>query len=227
LRDRLTVHVMAIDLYFVTLSPPSRGVLMLAKHLNIAVNVKNLDVMKGEHMTPQYAKINPAKKVPAIVDQGFPVWESRAIMQYLCNKYAPNSPLYPKDIQKRAVVDSLLYFDTTYYQSLRDALLNKVVRDVEPTDFQLTTYKSNLKLMDRLIGDKRYLSGDVLTIADISALASSTVLMFNDFQDVNDLPQLKAWYERLEKELPYFNEVNGHIPKIIKKLIALKQQNKK
>ena len=74
-------------------------------------------------------QINPAKKVPAIVDQGFPVWESRAIMQYLCNKYAPNSPLYPKDIQKRAVVDSLLYFDTTYYQSLRDALVSYVTNE--------------------------------------------------------------------------------------------------
>ncbi|XP_054159968.1 uncharacterized protein LOC128958178 [Oppia nitens] len=201
--------IMAIELYMMPMSPPSRAVHMLLKHLNIAFKIKNIDLRNGQQFDADYAKINPVKKVPAIVDNGFNVWESRAIMQYLCNKYAPNSSLYPIDIHKRAIVDRLLYFDTFYYQSLREALILKVVRNVDPTPFQLTNYKNTIKQMDQLIGDNKYLAGNELTIADISALATSTVFCINDFEDLNDnVSHLKSWYNRLSHELPYFAEVN-------------------
>ena len=49
--------------------------------------------------------------MPVIDDDGYILWESRAIMQYLCNQYAPDSTLYPRDPEKRATVDRLLNFD--------------------------------------------------------------------------------------------------------------------
>ena len=49
--------------------------------------------------------------MPAITDGEFNLAESRAIIQYLCNKYAPDSELYPKEPKKRAQVDRMLYFD--------------------------------------------------------------------------------------------------------------------
>ena len=94
---------------------------------------------------------------------------------------------------------------------------------MDPTPFQLFNYKNTLKHFNTLIDDNKYVAGDDLTIADISLLASSTVLAINDFKDINDLPKVKSWYERLKNELPYFNEVNGEIPTLFKQLIDQKQ----
>lgn len=48
-------------------------------------------------------------------DDGFILGESIAIMQYLCDKYAPDSPLYPKEPKQRAIVNHRLLFNMQYY----------------------------------------------------------------------------------------------------------------
>lgn len=70
--------------------------------------------MDGEHMKPEYLKINPQHKVPAIVDDGFCLDESRAICTYLINRYGQKvQHLYPEDPEQRAVIDQLLNFDAS------------------------------------------------------------------------------------------------------------------
>jgi glutathione S-transferase len=49
---------MAIDLYYMLESPPCRTVLMVAKHLNIELNLKNVDLEKGEHLKEEFVKVN-------------------------------------------------------------------------------------------------------------------------------------------------------------------------
>ena len=77
-----------------------------------------------------------------------------------------------------------------------------------------------MKLLDTLIGDNKYVAGNELTIADLSVLASTTILEINDYKDLNDFPNVKAWFDRLRKELPYYEEVNGDLDKVFQQIIA-------
>ena len=92
-------------------SAPCRSVIMTAKVLGVELNLKVLNLMIGEHMTPEFLKINPQHNIPTIDDDGFYMNESRAICAYIVNQYGKDDKLYPKDPKTRARVDQRMYFD--------------------------------------------------------------------------------------------------------------------
>ena len=97
-----------ITVYLDYMSQPSRAVLALLKFNNIPHRVVAIRVQKGEHLTPEYQKVNPLQKVPAIDDSGFVLAESHAILRYLCNTRPVKENWYPNDAKKRAMIDRYL-----------------------------------------------------------------------------------------------------------------------
>ena len=100
--------------------------------------------------------------------------------------------------------------------------LAKIYRGAEPNEQQITNFKNNLKVLDALIGDNKYVAGNELTIADLSVLSTTTSLALNDYKDLDDVPNVKRWFEGLTKELPYYEEVNGGVAEHMKQRLAQK-----
>lgn len=112
-------------LYHHAVSVPSRAALLTVRNLGIDVEVKVIDIYKGEQNTSEYLSINPLHQVPVYADKGFVVTESRAIICYLAS--AANK-FYPTDLKRRALVDSRLFFDATNsFPAIRDFAVSKTI----------------------------------------------------------------------------------------------------
>ncbi len=94
---------MSLTFYYGSGSPYAWKVWLALEHKAIPYDIEVLSFDKGETRAPAFLAINPRGKVPTIVDDGYALWESAAIVEYLDEAY-PQRPLLPKDLQGRATV---------------------------------------------------------------------------------------------------------------------------
>lgn len=88
-------------------TPNGQKASIALEEMGLAYDVKTLDLMKGEQKQPEFVAINPNGRIPAIVDDGFAVFESGAIMIYLAEK---TGKFLPTDIKARSRVIQWLMF---------------------------------------------------------------------------------------------------------------------
>ncbi|XP_055947246.1 glutathione S-transferase 1-like isoform X2 [Argiope bruennichi] len=199
---------MTIDVYLAPASGPCRAVLMTAKYLGIDVNEKVVNLMAGEQLKPEYLKMNPQHCVPTIDDNGFYLWESRAILAYLANKYAPDNAVYPKDPKERAIVDRLLYFDIgTLYKAEAEYLYPQLFKGESADPEKAEGFKKALNLLEGFLTKTAYVAGDNITLADFSIIASLSFAEAADYSYA-DYPKITAWMEKLKSEIPSYKEIN-------------------
>jgi len=146
---------------------------MTAKALGLELNMKLMKVMDGEQLKPEFVELNPQHTIPTLVDNGFSIWESRAILIYLVEKYGQDDSLYPSDPEKKAVVNQRLYFDMgTLFQSFIQAIYPQI-RTKQPADPEtMQKVDSAFGHLDTFLEDQDYVAGDCLTVADIAILAT-------------------------------------------------------
>ena len=112
---------MPITIYIDELSQPSRALLCFMYDSGLEFNTEFIDVTQGQQRSPEFSEINPNKKVPALRDtlpdgSELNLFESAAIMRYVCDNYLPaDNSFYPaSDLAARAKIDERL----TYYHKV-------------------------------------------------------------------------------------------------------------
>ncbi|XP_075148965.1 glutathione S-transferase 2-like [Haematobia irritans] len=192
-----------MDLYYMPLSAPSRAVIMTAKALGVALNKKYINLFKGEHMKPEFLKMNPQHTVPTFVDGDLTLWESRAIMVYLVEKYGkPNDPLYPNCPRKRAVINQRLYFDMgTLYKSFAEYFYPYAFHNKSKDMEGFEKLQTALQFLNTFLSESKYVAGDSLTLADLSILASMTTMEVAEL-DFSKYEHVAKWYDGLKNSAP-------------------------
>ncbi|RWS22568.1 glutathione S-transferase 1: isoform D-like protein, partial [Leptotrombidium deliense] len=199
---------MGIELYSMVMSMPCRAVLMTAKLINVSLDIKPVDLSKQEQLTNEnLIKINPQKCIPTMNDNGFVLWESRAIMRYLIDKYAENNELYPRDVNKRAKIDQLLDFDLGTLDKFQRLFLQPLLFGKPMNREYEANFRNSLKLLDIFVSNKKFVTSDTLTLADISIIASLSFAEACEF-DFSGYVNVVKWMKRVKEGIACFDEIN-------------------
>ncbi|XP_050462336.1 uncharacterized protein LOC126857187 [Cataglyphis hispanica] len=210
---------MPIDLYQLDGSAPCRAVRLAAAAIGVNLNLKITDLMTGDHMTPEFLKMNPQHTIPTLDDNGLYLWESRAIMTYLANQYGKDDSLYPKDPKKRALVDQRLYFDLgTLYSSFADAYYAWLFTGTAPDEAKQNKVNNALSFLDKFLEGENYVAGKTLTLADLTLVVTVANFKIVD-HDLSKYGNILKWFARIQAEAPKYNEIEGEGIKAFKKFV--------
>lgn len=185
------------------MSAPCRSVIMTADALNVQLNLKPLDLMKGEHLTPEFIKINPQHTIPTLVDNEFSIWESRAICIYLVEKFGKiDDPLYAKDPKTKAVINQRLYFDmgTLFKQFYEYYFASFYGREQKSEDLQ--KLKDSVELLNTFLETSSFVAGtQTLSVADLAIYASISTFEVFGF-DFTPYPRVGKWLTMMNETAP-------------------------
>ena len=165
----------------------------------------------GQLDTEAFGRMNPNRLIPAIRDGDFALWESHAIVRYLCAKYAAGT-LYPEDVQQRAVADQWMEWCGTLVFPPVIQLFFATVRTApdarDPATIKAHTDQASaaLAILDTRLVDNEYVAGSAFTMADIP-LGSVAYRYFNVDTERPSLPNVEAWYQRLCERPAYQQHV--------------------
>ncbi len=192
-----------IDLYALT-SPNVQKIYIMLEECGLPYEEIFVDVWKGDNHKPDYAKINPNRKIPAIVDRDGPggkpytVFESGAILMYLAEKAGK---FLPKDVARKYDVIQWLFLQTsgigpafgnfTHFNNFAPKAGN---------DYSLSRYRTEVKrlyeVLEGRLATAPYLGGDEYSIADIATFPWTRN---HDAQGVKweDNPNLARWFNAI------------------------------
>ncbi|WP_138467564.1 glutathione S-transferase family protein [Poseidonocella sp. HB161398] len=211
-----------IKLYHVPLSPFCRKVRLVLAEKRLEVDLVEERYWERD---PDFLRRNPAGKVPVIRIDGMLLSESAAICEYLEETY-PTPALMPQNAKERAEVRRLVgWFDDTFFRQVTvNVLYERVNKKITKSGYPdsravkqgLQGIKFHLDYMAQLLDQRRWLAGDVMTLADFAAAAHLSCLDYTSDVDWHRSAGVKDWYAKI-KSRPAFrgllaDQVAGFIP---------------
>jgi glutathione S-transferase len=204
---------MPIKLYAMSGSPFAWRVWLALEHKKIPYDVVMLSLQAGDLKKPDYLAKNPRGKVPTIEDDGFLLYESAAIVEYLEERYPETPRLFPRDVQQRALARRLVREIDSYVYPPGRRLAGQLFFKPS-TEWDHTEIAAGRKeLLEELPRFESALKGDFflgeLGVVDYSLYP--LLALWKRFElkkpDLDLTParglKLRAWAERIEA-LPYF-----------------------
>ena len=200
-----------IKLYGNPGSTCTRKVLMTLEESKTPYELSNLDFMKGEHKADAHVARQPFGQMPALDDDGFAMYESRAMMRYIAEK--ASSPLEPKDVKARATMEQWISIETSNFtpHAMKFVYHHFMGRKQDEQAMEAATagLDKACDVLEARLATSPYLAGTDMTLADVAYMPYIEYAMNTPAKAVFEKhPALMAWWKRLS-ERPTWRKVIG------------------
>ena len=209
---------MALDFYHGHGSPYSWPVWLALEHKAVPYQLKVLSFQNKETTKPEFVALNPRHTVPTIVDDGYSLWESIAILEYLDECFPAGPKLYPGDAKARSRVRRLIreiegHLDREGIDPITDELFPTqadATPDMDRVAKARVRLREELEYLSREV-QGRFLAGDAPCAADFVLYPYLGYCWRIDFRKpeaglAGILPAPMAEYKKRVEALPYFDK---------------------
>ena len=177
----------------------------MAEESGLDYQLKPVNIREKEQFKPEFLKISPGHKIPAMIDHDGPagamvtLCESGAILRYLGEK--ADNGLYPVDAVKRVNVDQWLFYGSATFTTLAQQYGLFFIRLGEDVPRAKEHYEGVLRDMldmyDKHLEDNEYVAGEY-SIADIACYPDIHLHGVNDI-GLGEFPNIKRWHDAIEQ----------------------------
>ncbi|MFC4251036.1 glutathione S-transferase family protein [Sinimarinibacterium flocculans] len=184
---------------------PARVQFFLAEK-GIEIECAQVNLMKGEHKTPEYRAISPNGRSPALqLDDGRVICETSAICRYI-EALQPEPPLCGTTPVERAHIemcDRMMEFELMMPMAMtfrHTFPAMKALEDQVPEfgEKQRGVARKRAVRLDKQLVTQDYIAGSEFSIADITAWCSFRFFRVAGFEITDETPHLKAWFARIK-----------------------------
>jgi glutathione S-transferase len=182
--------------------PPTRSIRArwVLQELGEEFEAVTVNLVAGDHRDPQFLKINPAGRVPVLVDGDLTITESVAIVLYLAERDA-QSRFLPRDVALRSQVYRWLMFAATELEqplwriARHTALYPQEMRLPAELPIARQDFADMAAVLGKHMRDREFVVGDTVTAADF--VMAYTLDWANEAQLLGGFPNLKEYFERM------------------------------
>ena len=183
-------------------TPPTRvlRVIWLLNELGLEYEMHPVDLLKGEARREDFLALNPAAKVPVLVDGDLVLTESAAIQLYLAEKY-PEARLIPESLEERAQMYRWMFFLVTEIEqplwriARHTALYPEHKRLPQDVELAKRECRQMVDVLEQHMQGREFILGDRLSVADFNA--AYTLDWVAEAKLLNDAPRLRDYLQAM------------------------------
>jgi glutathione S-transferase len=183
-------------------SPRAIKVIALKNYLGLECQVRVLDFFKEEQKSPEFAALNPNRRMPVLEDGDLILWESNAILKRLASK-KPDSGLWPQDARRQDEVLRWLFWEIGHWDPACGLLIEERVKkiifktgtpDMAAIGGGERVLARLCAILDAALNRHRWLAGNELTIADFAVAAWLPAGQLAKYS-IAGYPAIERWYD--------------------------------
>jgi len=164
----------------------------------------SVDFAEGEHKSPEYLEKHPFGQIPYIDDDGFILYESKAICYYIASKYPyQGTPLLPTGIEANALYQQAVFVELSHFHQHgllvgKEVLYKRrqgLIPDQEVFEKHIADLSVKLDVYDKILSKQKYLLGDEISLVDFYHLPIGLTVKRAGSDVIESKPNVARWYK--------------------------------